>query len=71
MERKLFGNLSLSFQGVPEDLSTYAFFKAIREGFGSSEFIQFREGNEWLKLWEEKLNKKRTLKLSRGVILLI
>ena len=51
-------NLSLSFQGVPEELSAYAFFKAIREGFGSAEFIQFRESDEWLKLWEKKLSRK-------------
>ena len=56
-------NLSLSFQGIPEELSTYAFFKAIREGFGSAEFIQFRESDEWLKKWEEKLNKKDNVKI--------
>tara|TARA_R110002126_G_scaffold19615_5_gene73612 strand:- start:318 stop:1613 length:1296 start_codon:yes stop_codon:yes gene_type:complete len=56
-------NLSLSFQGIPEELSAYAFFKAIREGFGSAEFIQFRESDEWLKKWEEKLNKKDNVKI--------
>lgn len=64
--KKAIRNLSLSFQGVPEDLSTYAFFKAIREGFGSAEFIQFRESDKWLKLWEEKLNKKKNVKIVKG-----
>ena len=60
-------NLSLTFQGVPEDLSAYAFFKAIREnGFRSVGFIQFRESDKWLKLWEEKLNKKKNVKIVKG-----
>ena len=54
---------NLSFQGVPEELSTYAFFKAIRGGFGSAKFIQFRESDEWLKRWEKKLSKKDNLKI--------
>ena len=61
--KKAIRNLSLSLQGVPEDLSTYAFFKSIREGFGSAEFIQFRESDEWLKKWEEKLSKKDNVKI--------
>jgi len=65
--KKAIRNLSLTFQGVPEDLSTYAFFKAIREnGFKSVGFIQFREGDKWLKKWEEKLNKKKNVKIVKG-----
>ena len=59
-------NLSLSFQGVPEELSAYAFFKAIREGFGSAKFVQFRESDEWLKRWEKKLSKKDNVKIVKG-----
>ena len=52
-------NLSLSFQGIPEELSAYAFFKAIREGFGSAEFIQFRESDEWLKKMGREVKEER------------
>ena len=57
--KKAIRNLGLTLQGVPEDLSAYVFFKTIRQGFGSAEFIQFRESDEWLKKWEEKIKQKR------------
>ena len=56
-------NLCVSLQSVPRDVSAYAFFDAIYGGFGKSEFIQFREGDRWLKVWEEDLRSRRGIKI--------
>jgi hypothetical protein len=56
-------NLCVSLQSVPKDVSAYAFFDAIYGGFGKSEFIQFREGDRWLKVWEEDLRSRKGVKI--------
>jgi len=59
-------NLSLSLQNRPEETSAYCFFNAISEGFGKTEFIQFREGDELLKRWEKKISKKENVKIYKN-----
>lgn len=61
--RKAIRNLSITLATVPQDLSAYCFFDAIYGGFGKGKFIQFREGDKWLKEWEKKLKKKENVKI--------
>ena len=56
--KKALRNLSLTLATVPQDLSAYCVFDTIYGGFGKGKFIQFREGDKWLKMWEKKLRKK-------------
>ena len=61
--RKAIRNFSLTLATVPQDLSAYCFFSSIYEGLGKGKFIQFREGDKWLKEWEKKLRKKDNVKI--------
>tara|TARA_A100001015_G_scaffold274727_1_gene331346 strand:+ start:1037 stop:2332 length:1296 start_codon:yes stop_codon:yes gene_type:complete len=61
--KKALRNLSITLATVPQDLSAYCMFDAIYGGFGKGKFIQFREGDKWLKMWEKKLRKKDNVKI--------
>jgi hypothetical protein len=59
--KKALRNLSITLATVPQDLSAYCVFDSVYGGFGKGKFIQFREGDKWLKLWEKKLREKKNV----------
>ena len=59
--KKALRNLAITLATVPQDLSAYCVFDAIYGGFGKGKFIQFREGDKWLKVWEKKLRSKKNV----------
>lgn len=56
--RKALRILAITLANIPENLSAYCFFNFIYEGLGTGKFLQFREGDLWLKKWEKRLIKK-------------
>jgi len=56
--RKALRNLSIALANVPERISAYTFFDSISIGLSRSKFIQFKEGDLWIKKWERRLVKK-------------
>ena len=56
--KKSIKNLAMSLATTTDILSAYIFFKTIYEGFGSGKFIQFKDGDLWIKLWEKKLKRQ-------------
>lgn len=61
--KKALRNLSITLATVPQDLSAFCVFSAVYSGFGKQKFIQFREGDKWLKLWEKKLRRKKNVRI--------
>ena len=64
--KKAISNLSISLATVPDDLSAYCFFDAIYQGFGKGKFIQFREGDMWLKKWEARIRSRKNVKIYKN-----
>ena len=57
--RKALRNLSIALANIPEGVSAFCFFDFIYSGLGDGgQFMQFRQGDEWLKKWEKRLLKK-------------
>ena len=59
--QKALRNLAITLATVPQDLSAYCVFDTVYSGFGKGKFIQFREGDKWLKMWEKKLRNKKNV----------
>ena len=65
--RKGIKNLCLSLADHPDRLACQAFFRAIRESFSNrAKMIQFRHGDKWIQLWEERLNGRENLQICKG-----